>query len=181
MVRKTLVVAGIALVACSVANAQDYFDFGSIPGVPEQPAVQVDLNPTMIGLFSATARAENPAAADLLAGIEGVRVRVYHKLDNVDEVSSYLTTVASRLERDDWQQVVSVEDEARVRVFIRGNEETITGITAMVVGEAEAVFINVAGSINAEQLAQSVASFNPAAFGDAGQMLAALGAMNPAQ
>lgn len=179
MFTKQLAVAGLALGACTAVNAQDYFDFGRIPGVPEQAAVQVDLNPMMIGLFGAAARAENPAVADLLAGIDGVRVRVYRAIDNVAEISGFIDGVSSRLESASWERVVSVEDEARVRVYIRGDSETVTGITAMIVSGTEAVFVNVAGAINGEQLAQAVASFNAGGMIDPAQMLASIGAFNP--
>jgi len=175
MFTKRLIVAGVAIGTGTIAMAQDYFDFGQIPGVPDQPAVQVDLSPTLLGIASETTRAENPAAADLLSSIDGVRVRVYKSLENVTDVVEFLDEASERLERDDWERVVSVQDEGNVRIYVRGSEETITGLTAMVVGDGEAVFINIAGSISAEQLSQSMAGL---AGMDPGQMLASLGQLN---
>jgi hypothetical protein len=172
---KRLFVAGIAIGSCTIAVAQDYFDFGQIPGVPDQPAVQIDLSPTLLGIASETTRSENPSAADLLSSIDGVRVRVYKSLENVTDVVEFIDEISERLERANWERVVSVQDDGNVRIYVRGDEQTITGVTAMVVSDSEAVFVNIAGSISAEQLAQSMAGLadmNP------GEMLASLGEMN---
>lgn len=174
MLNVKLCIAGMALGTCTAAFAQDYFDFGQIPGVPDEPAVQVDLNPMLLGLASQTARADNPAAADLLSSIDGVRVRVYKDLEDVDDVVDFVNRVSDRLESDAWQRVVSVQDEGNVRIYVRGDEETVTGVTAMIVGEDNAIFVNVAGAISAQQLAQSIAQMN------AGKMIASLGQFNPA-
>ncbi|HUF71380.1 MAG TPA: DUF4252 domain-containing protein [Gammaproteobacteria bacterium] len=175
MFTKRLIVAGLAVGTGTIAMAQDYFDFGQIPGVPDQAAVQVDLSPTLLGIASATTRRENPAAAELLSSIQGVRVRMYKALENVDDVVEFLDEASERLEREDWERVVSVQDDGNIRIYIRGNEETITGVTAMIVGEAEAIFVNVAGSISAQQLSESIAGL---AGMDPGQMLASLGQLN---
>ena len=137
MFKIRLLIAGIALGAGSIASAQDYFDFGQIPGVPDQAAVQIDLNPTLLGLVSATTRAENPAAADLLSSIDGIRVRLYKTLENIDDVLEFVDDASARLERANWQRIVSVQDDANIRVFVRSDGESITGATAMIVGDKD--------------------------------------------
>jgi hypothetical protein len=174
MLTRTLLIAGFAIGVCSTATAQDYFDFGQIQGVPDKPAIQVDLNPMMLGLIGATAGGANPAAADLLKSIDGVRVRIYTNLENADEVVGFVDGLSNRLESADWQRLVTVEDGSQVRVYLQGTEELVTGVTAMVVYEGQAIFINVAGSISGEQLAQSVASLSQSGF-NPGAMLGALG------
>jgi hypothetical protein len=169
MVRMRLLVTGVALGTCTVAFAQDYFDFGQIPGVPDEPAVQVDINPMLLGLASAASRAENPAAADLLSSIDGVRVRIYNSLEDVDDVVGFVDDASARLESADWQRVVSVNDAGRVRIYIRGDEETVTGVTAMIVNDGDAVFVNIVGSISSQKLAESLANL------DAGEVLGSLG------
>lgn len=172
MLAKKILVASFALTFVSAVHAQDFFDFGQIPGVPDRATVEVDLNPTLIGLASQTTRAENPAVADLLAGIDGVRVRIYKSLENVSDVADFITEVSSRLERADWQQVVSVQDDQTVKVYLRGNDDTVTGLTAMVLGESEAIFVTVAGTIDAELLAQTMSTLG------GGETLASLGQLN---
>jgi len=168
LMKKLFVVVGVLGVG-TVAVAQDYFDFGQIPGLPDRPAVQVDLDTMLLGLASATARSADPAVAELLSGLEGVRIRVYKTIEDVGDVVEYVDEASDQLERADWQQVVRVQDEGEVRVYVRGDGESLTGITAMIVGEGEAVFVNVAGSISSEQLAQVATTFG------AGEILGSLG------
>lgn len=172
MFRIRLMIAGVALGTCSVTMAQDYFDFGSIPGVSDQPAIQLDLDPMLLGFATATTRAENPAVAELLSGIDGVRIRVYKDLQDVGDIVDFVDEASNRLERDNWQRAVSVQDRETIRVHFRGEESLITGVTAMFVSEREAIFVNVVGTITAEQLARSIESLG------AGDMLASLGQIN---
>jgi hypothetical protein len=158
MVLERLFVAVTVLGTSTASLAQDYFEFDEIPGVSDVPAVQVDLTPMWLGIASQTIRAENPAVADLLASIDGVRVRVYTVLEDPGALAAYVDDTSGRLSRDNWEQIISVQDEEKVKVFIRSDQDSITGATAMIVADQEAVFINVAGSISSQQLAGSMAA-----------------------
>ena len=129
MISKSTLAVLTMLGACGVARAQGYFDFDSIPDLPDQPSVQVDINSALLGLAAAAAGGSDPEMAALLAGIEGVRVRVYARLEDAAEVASFMDDASGRLERDGWHRVVYAQD-----------------------GEDEAAFVNVAGRISAEQL-----------------------------
>lgn len=175
MLIQRLFVAGVALSAGTLASAQDYFDFGQIPGVPDQPAVRVDLSPMLLGLASETTRPSNPGLADLLSSLDGVSVRVYKNLEDIDDVVAYVAEISEELARADWEQVVQVQDGSQIRVYVQGDEQVITGLTAMVVGDGQAIFINVAGSINPQQLAQVAATMG------AGDVLASIGSIATTQ
>jgi hypothetical protein len=169
MLLRKILVAGTGMAVCTAVFAQDYFDFGQIPGLPEKAAVEVDLNASMLAFARETARQSDPAAAELLSNIEGVQVRVYNTIENIDDVVEYIDEAEDRLAREDWQQVVRVQEEGDVRIFMRMNESAVTGFTAMIVDDGEAVFINVAGSITPAQLAQMA---NTVGMGD---VMASLG------
>lgn len=164
--------SGAALFATATVSAQDYLDLGQIRGLPASPAVQVDLNPTMLGIASAVSRASDPAAADLLAAVEGIRVRVYSTLEDPDLVLQSINEVSTRLAREGWQQVVRVQEGGDVRVLMQATGETVTGVTAMIVHDNEAVFVNVVGSLSPQQFAQFLESSG------AGEALASLGQLN---
>lgn len=151
-----LIATALVLTQTEQAQAQGYFDFGQIPGVSANPSVQVDLNDAMIGFVTAAARASDPAFADIVAGIQNVRVRVYNLVDDADELYDFIDDTSGDLERDGWQRTVFVDDdEAKVRVYLKFDGVNATGITVMVAGDDdEAVFINVAGVINPTQLGQ---------------------------
>ena len=138
------------LVLGGTAIAQDYFEFGDIPGIDAQPSVQIDLSPQMLGFVTAAAGASgDPRAAEMLAGIEGVRVRVYEQVDDADAVRAFVDDRSSDLADEGWQSAISVQDgENRVRMFMRFDEDRVSGMTVMVLDDSEAVFINIAGVID---------------------------------
>lgn len=161
-----------AFFAATTAFAQDYLDLNQIRGLPASPAVQVDLNPMMLGLASAASRTANPAAADLLANVDGVRVRVYSSLEDASVVLQSIDEVATRLARDGWEQVVRVQDDGDVRVLMQSDGTAVTGLTAMIVADNEAVFVNLVCSLTPEQFAQFLESTGAA------DALASLGQLN---
>jgi len=137
------------------ACAQGYFDFGQVPGIADQPKVQIDLNPTMLSFVTEAARAADPESGDVIAGIDNVRVRVYETTDDMDELLEFIDDTSGRLESEGWQRTVYVdEDESKVRIYMKFENNNATGVTIMVAGDHddEAVFINVAGIINPTQL-----------------------------
>lgn len=149
---------------CGSAAAQGYFDFDSIPGVPDEPTVQVDLNAALIGFAASAARVNDPAAAQMLEEIEGIRVRVYETLEDAGEVSSFIDEASERLEGQGWQRVVFVqEDGEKVRVYARMNGQEMDGMTIMVIDSEEAVFVNIAGRIDPEMLGRIAGNMG---FGD---------------
>lgn len=171
---RRLCFASMALGTFTAASAQDFFDFGEIQGLSDRPSVQLDLDATMLGFVTATAQLTEPTAAELLSNIDGVRVRIYKTIESAVDVAQYLDDASDRLSRDNWQQLVRVQDGAEIRVFIRGDETAITGITAMALHDDEAVFVNVAGSIRPEQLAEL------ASMAGATDLLPSLNLANPA-
>jgi hypothetical protein len=166
---KGLSIGVVALLAGTTAFAQEYFDFGRIRGVPDEPAVQLDLNPMLLGFAGNSARNLDPDAAALLSSLDGVRLRVYNMINNADDVAKYIDDTSEQLVKAGWQQIVSVQEDANVRLFVQGDENSVTGLTGMIVGESEAIFINVIGSITPEQIGQV------AARAGAGELLGALG------
>lgn len=132
------------------AIAQGYFPFENIPGVGSRPAVQIDLSQQMLSFVTAAAGAGgDPEAAELLAGIEQVRVRVYEELEDAEAVMNFIDDTSSTLEGEGWQPAVSIQDGTeRVRMYMRFVEDRVAGMTVMVIDGTEAVFINIAGTID---------------------------------
>jgi hypothetical protein len=138
-------------------GAQGYFDFSQVPGLGEDPHVQIDLNPAMLGFVTAAVQATDPNAAEAIAGIEHVRVRVYEQVEDPAAVLAFIDDSSGRLERDGWQRAVYVQgDQEKVRVYLKFENNRAVGMTVMVVdgGGGEAVFINIAGEIDPAKLGQ---------------------------
>jgi hypothetical protein len=155
--------AGGLLAVSGASNAQGYFAFEEIPGLEDlEPTVEIDLDPAMMGFFGEAAKGQAGEAAEALENITNVRVRVYENIASGEaELLKFVDDTSRLLANDGWRSVVRVnEDGERVRIFMKlaeggANAGKIEGITLMVVdtgGGDEAVFINVAGIIQPEQL-----------------------------
>ena len=159
----TLLSTIAALVACGAAGAQGYFDFGKIPGLTAEPTVQIDLNPAMLAFVAEAAKGADPKTAEVLAGIQGVRVNVYEDIGHdLEAVTKFVDDTSKVLERDGWHRTVFVQEgDEKVRLYMKlggtanAAASDVTGLVMMVVdGSGEAVFINVAGRIQPAQLGQ---------------------------
>jgi hypothetical protein len=155
--RLQLVVLSLAALS-GTAQAQGYFDFTQVPGLGDEPQVQINLNSAMLRFVSAAARTEDPEAAAVFDGIQNVRVLVYETLEDPAAVLSYVDDSSGRLEADGWERVVYIqEDDEKIRIYFKLEGERMVGMTVMIVdgsGSGEAVLINVAGDIDPAKLGQ---------------------------
>lgn len=158
MAIRNLIIALVAIGAGSPALGQGFFDFGQIPGVGE-PSVQIDLDPWLLGFVGEATRSGDPATADLLAGLSGVRVRIYESMRDAVAVAGFVDKASQALESDGWQRMVYIQDgDDKVRIYVKRDEDALSGMTVMVVDASDAVFLNIAGSITPEQLGRVVAA-----------------------
>ena len=157
LIRK--IVTGCVLVSFGgVAAAQGLFDFDNIPGVDEEPAVSVDINPQMMNFFRGIAVAADPAAADVLTGLRSMRVRVYNNSNNTRQFSNFMDDVTEELEDAGWMPVVAAQDEgSKVRIHMQMTGDEVSGMTVMVADGGEAIFINIDGTVSAEDLGRVMA------------------------
>jgi len=165
MERTTTALIGAALLAVTTtAGAQGYFSFDDIPGVDAEPTIEIDLDPVLLGWVTEAARGADVEEAQALAGITNIRVRVYEGIgDDAEAMQRFVEDTSARLEGEGWRRVVKVnEDGEQVRVYMRPLDPganaapgSIAGLVVMVTDEGasdESVFINVAGTIQPEQL-----------------------------
>jgi hypothetical protein len=150
---RSLLAALLAVGAASNVFAQDFFDFGTIPGVPAEPSVEVDLDSAMLSFVSQAAEASGTATAGALDGLKNVRVRVYEELTDPNAVAAFVDKSSTALDRAGWKRAVYVaDDEDKVRMYVRTEGQDISGMTLMVLDDEEAVFINIDGTIDPAQL-----------------------------
>ena len=164
---KLRLIGAAALLIATTSYGQGDFDFNDIPGLDSEPTVQIDLNAAMLNFVKLAASEADPTAADALAGIENVRLRVFEKVDDVDDFLGFIDDTSGALERDGWQRVVYVQDgDSKVRVYMRFNEASVaSGITVMVADGADgAVLVNIAGLIDPQKLGQVMRSVGAGDF-----------------
>jgi len=161
MIRK--IITGCAVVVFSgTAAAQGSFNFDDIPGVNEEPAVAIDINETMMAFFVTAAGIADPEGADMLRGLRSISLRVYHDRDNTRQFNNFIDDVTDELRDSGWLAVVSAQDEgSKVRIHTQMSDQEISGMTVMLTDGTEAVFINIDGSISAEDLGRVMAMMPP--------------------
>ncbi len=156
---KPLILAAAACGVLAQASAQDVFRFDSIPGISAQPHVQIDLGPALLGFAEAAARQSDPGAADMIAGLRGISVRVYEELADAPAVLGFVNETGQSLEQQGWERVVFVQDGTdNVRVHALVENGAMVGMTFMVIDSSDAVFINIDGQIDPVQLGRVAAS-----------------------
>jgi hypothetical protein len=87
----------------------------------------------MMGTF---AEEEDPEIANILSGLESVKVRVYNLNGKHEKANSTIDRVSNQLKSDNWETLVTVnnnEDNQKVRVFSKSTEKVIDGVVVMVV------------------------------------------------
>jgi hypothetical protein len=165
---KILTACITALMALPVMAQEDalkdypgYVDFGELSLVFGEPTVQISVGESLLGLVSSLSASEDPEAAELFNRLNGVRVSVFETDGMADGAVDLIKDVSSRLSNHGWEPVVTVNsNEEQVRIFMMINDGQVEGITVMAVEETEAVFVNVIGSINPEELGRVMENFD---------------------
>ena len=138
-----------------------YVDFGELSGVFGEPTVQISVGESLLGLVSSLSASEDPEAAELFRRLNGVRVNVFETESMADGAVDLVKDVSANLSSRGWESVVTVNSEdEQVRIFMKINKDRVEGITVMAVEETEAVFVNVIGSINPEELGKVMENFD---------------------
>lgn len=166
---KTMMVACItAMVSLPVLAQEDglkdyagYVDFGELNEMFGEPTVQISVGQSLLGLVSSLSASEDPEVAELFKRLFGVRINVFEMNGMVDGAVDLVKSVASNLSSRGWESVVTVNSlEEQVRVFMMINNNQVEGITVMALEDDEAVFVNVIGNINPEELSRVMDNFD---------------------
>ncbi|MEM6605692.1 MAG: DUF4252 domain-containing protein [Pseudomonadota bacterium] len=169
--RPLLGVAGVLIASVFtmslVSYAQDskvsgnpgYFEFSAIEGSYGDPSVTINLNKSLLKLLGAFEH-DDPEAAEAIKNLELVRIQVYEELDesgSYSDADQQMLTMRASLDAASWDRVVEARDEEeRVDIYVKQDGEAIQGIVVMALDEEDAVFINILGNIQPEQISAIV-------------------------
>ena len=136
----------------AVESSPGFVDFGTLEEVYGEPRVMINIGGVLLRLLAA-ASDEGPETQALINDLESVRVNVYDTGGSVDPAREHVSAVRKVLERTGWQAVVQARDNGEeVQVFAKANATGVQGLTVMAVNSREAVFINIVGAIDPDQL-----------------------------
>ena len=143
------------------AIAQGQIDFDDLSSHYGEPTVEINLSAGLMNLIGSFAESEDPEVADILSNLEFIKVRVYDLKGDLEKASSTVDRVSGELKDDDWQTLVTVndnEENQKVRIMSKSSGKTIDGVVVMVVSPekegGEAVFINIVGEIDPAKIAK---------------------------
>lgn len=134
-------------------------DFGTFtPPKAGGEFVEVNLPTNLLILASRLVEKDQPEAAQLLNRLKSVRVNVIGlDKENCAALQQRMETIGKDLASKGWERIVTArQKEQDVSVYLKTDAKgAIQGLVALVMDEKErhAVFINVAGNIQPEQLA----------------------------
>ena len=168
--RSTLLVSGLSLVLVTLTRAADvdpgYVDIGQLMPSAKGQFVEVNLSPALLKFVAKIAAHQEPETAELIAGLKSIRVNVVGLDDsNRSDTLAKMDAVRRKLEAQGWTKMVTVRekddgDNVDIHVKQRG-EDNIDGLVVTVIDhKGEAVFVNIVGNINADQIAKIAEKFD---------------------
>lgn len=143
-----------------------YLDLASIDGwFDQEPWLEVNVKGALLNLVTEASRGEDPELSTLLERLKAIEVRGYPLTpEQFDDIGRRTGELARHLEERGWDTIVRVrEREERVNIYMKMNGDAIAGLVVMVLepdDEEGAVFVNIVGEIDPEQIGKIGQKFN---------------------
>lgn len=97
----------------------------------------------------------------LLREIQGVQLRVYEVRNNRKVFDNAINDSAAALKEKNWHPLIKVnDDEEHVVIMQFGDEKEITALSVMVSTPENAVFLNLIGPFNPQEIAATVSQIH---------------------
>lgn len=158
----------LALVTSSRAAEAEVgaIDIGQLMPSAKGQFVEVNISSAMLKFAARIASHQEPEAAEMIRNLKSIRVNVVG-LDDSNRAATVqqIESVRRKLEAQGWTKMVTVReknDGDNVDVHVKQHgEESIDGLVVTVIDrKGEAVFVNIVGNINADQLAKIADKFD---------------------
>jgi len=138
--------------------APGYIDFGKFtPSASGGEFVEVHIKSNLIAMVARLAEKSEPEAAELLRGLQLVRVNVIGLTDeNRDEMEKRIKAIRSKLDAQGWERIVTAQqkdEDVGVYLKTRGTEAVEGLVITVLDGKREAVLVNIVGDIKPEKIA----------------------------
>lgn len=170
LLRSAFAAATLSLVLTPFASAVEpeagAIDIGQLMPSAKGQFVEINLSPAMLKFAARIAARQEPEAAGLIRNLKSIRVNVVGLDDsNRAATTEQIEGVRRKLETQGWTKMVTVREQNdgdNVDVHVKQHgEESIDGLVVTVINrKGEAVFVNIVGNINADQIAQIAEKFD---------------------
>ena len=170
LLRSSLAAATVSLALLASSRAAEVevgaIDIGQLMPSAKGQFVEVNISPAMLKFAARIAARQEPEAAEMIRNLKSIRVNVVG-LDDTNRAATVekIEAVRRKLESEGWTKMVTVREKEggdNVDVHVKQHgEETIDGLVVTVIDrKGEAVFVNIVGSINADQIAKIADKFD---------------------
>ncbi|GAA6136917.1 hypothetical protein NBRC116583_06640 [Arenicella sp. 4NH20-0111] len=163
----TLCFTTLLLCAPAYALERGQIDFADLSSHYGEPKVEINLSASLMRLVGSFADSEDPEVGNILSNLESIKVRVYNLNGKTDKANSTVDRVSGELRADNWETLVTVndnEENQKVRIFSKSTSNVIDGVVVMVVSPekegGEAVFINIVGEIDPDKIGKVAESLD---------------------
>lgn len=138
-----------------------YVNFGDLSATYGEPKITINLGGTMLNFVGMMSKSESPETSEMISKLKGIRVQIYSLDENIDAAKNQFSQVKGNLKSSGWEPIVQVnEDDEQVLVYMKTEQGNMEGMTVMVVDDEEAVFVNIIGQLNPEELGRVMDSFD---------------------
>ena len=136
-------------------EAEGFAELDSLGVFDVDRTIALSIGPAILH-FAAGHVDDDPEVAELLRGLDGVRIRVYEIDGNPQRVSKRIHRMSQHLRDHGWEQVALIRQEAEVMHFlVKVCEGRMCGLTLLTSdGDSEAVVINLIGEIQPERFSE---------------------------
>jgi hypothetical protein len=152
-----LVCAALTTGARAEETQPGYAEFGKLTASSTaEQFVEVNLQGALLKLAAQVTKKNDPDVAELIGGIQRVRVNVVGLGDdNREDISKRVENLREELVGKGWERIVQAkENQGDVSIYLKtGKEGVVQGVVVTVLdGTKEAVLVNVVGNIRLDQL-----------------------------
>jgi hypothetical protein len=146
----------------SLKDLPGYIDFGEMSEYYGEPKVMINIGGSILRFVSGMASEDDPEAAAIMENLKGVRIQVYStEGSDATPALDQASTMKGLLQAQNWEPIVQVnEDDEKAYIFIKLNADEMEGLAVMAVDDEEAVFINIIGMLDPNQLSQVMDNFD---------------------
>jgi hypothetical protein len=138
-----------------------YVNFGDLSATYGEPKITINLGGTMLNFVGMMSKSESPETSEMISKLKGIRVQIYGLDENIEAAKNQFSQVKGNLKTTGWEPIVQVnEDDEQVLVYMKAEDGNMEGMTVMVVDDEEAVFVNIIGQLNPEELGRVMESFD---------------------
>ena len=158
--------------AAGTAHAQGldrepgYLDLATVDTWFEaEPWLEVNIKGALLKLVAEASRYEDPELTDLLLKLKAIEVRGYAlSWPQYEGIERRTSDLAKRLEAKGWDTVARVRERSeRTDVYLKVHDGVIAGLAVLVLepgSDDGAVFVNIVGEIDPEQIGRIGSKFN---------------------